>query len=206
MLSVRLQLLRMADFEEKLAILLLCMQPNFVSDAILPSFASFCTMPDDFTIDWACDLSYEPSLLKEIELLKDEGNNRDYLRITVPWSRTFTNKIIPHDLDLTANARGKLGLDLSELVTVFMPITVHDERTNHTIGVKLLGSRQKNIWIMLNRMVDLVDVPPSDASSSVTSLSSSKLSVSEHHTPHRSGSLDMLWSDKHESDQVFHLY
>ncbi|KAI8078885.1 uncharacterized protein BX664DRAFT_362434 [Halteromyces radiatus] len=196
MLSVRLQLFRMVNFQEKLAILLSCTIINFSSDVILPSFASNY---NHYFFNVATGLSYKTAWLKDIELLKDEDINRDYLRITVPWSRTFTDTTLSHDLVITKHARGKLGLDASEVMTVFIPIVVHDERTNHTMGVKLLGNRQKNIWVMLNRMMDLVDVPPSDASSN-------KVSVVEHHTPHRSDSLDMLWSDKHENDQVFHLY
>ncbi|KAI8078884.1 uncharacterized protein BX664DRAFT_369288 [Halteromyces radiatus] len=139
-LSVRPQLFRMVKLQEKLAILLSCTIAGFSSDVVLPSFVSNY---NHLFFKIACDLSYRPSLLNNIELLKDEDINRDYLRITVPWSRTFTDKILSHDLGITQDACGKLGLNTSELVTVFMPIIVHDERTNHTLGVKLLGSRKK---------------------------------------------------------------
>ncbi|KAI8078787.1 uncharacterized protein BX664DRAFT_389169 [Halteromyces radiatus] len=200
MLSVRLQLLRIVKFQEKLALLLLCTKSTFVSDIILPSFASCLSSSDAVLLRWATELSYKPSLLEGIELHKDEDANRDYLRITVPWSRTFTDPILPHDMELSEYARRELGLDLSELEAVFMPITVHDEKTNHTMGVKLLGDRQKNIWIMLNRMTDLVDVPSSSSSSSGNG------SAGEHHGLRKFRSVDTLWSNKHEDNQVFHLY
>ncbi|KAI8078786.1 uncharacterized protein BX664DRAFT_369197 [Halteromyces radiatus] len=196
-LSVRLQLLRIVQFQEKLAILLLCTQSSFVSDIILPSFASCNSGAEEHILDWATKLSYKPTLLKEIELLKDEDANCDYLRVVVPRSRTYyVDTIHAHDIELTENARGKLGLDLAELVTSFLPITVHsDERTNHTLGVKLLGNLEKNIWIMLNRMTDWTDVPASPSGNG---------SAGQHHESHELDTSDTLWSN--EDEMVFHLY
>ncbi|SAL96418.1 hypothetical protein [Absidia glauca] len=200
MVSVRLRLLRIVSFKEKLAILLSCTLPSFISDIILPSFA---TAYKPLNLNWAIELSQKESMIKELDL--EEDGTMDYMRVTVPWSRTFTESAVQHDLDVSTTALSKLGLDSANIVTVFIPITVHDERTNHTLGIKLFGDRSKNKWIILHRMVDLVDVLPTTPHAD-TAPSSPHEDHPHPHPPHRSASLDTLWSDKHEADQVFHIY
>lgn len=212
--SVRLQLYSMVSFEEKLTMLLCGVRPSFKSDVMLPSFAAFYR---DVDFDWAHELANLPALIKAMDLhqLEEEGSKMHYLAVTVPWSRTFTDHAVEHDLNVAGHALTRLGLSelLEELVTVFIPITVHNEQTQHTLGIKLFGHREQNKWIMLHRMVDLVDVPPTtptpptdaDTDKMLTQLPGPPRHAPPH-PPHRSASLDTLWSEKMEMDQVFHIY
>ncbi|ORZ05623.1 hypothetical protein BCR42DRAFT_427994 [Absidia repens] len=208
--SVRLVLYRLVSFEEKLTLLLCSILPSLGSNVILPSFAF---VYQDTNFDWAWQLSNgAPTLIKAIDLITptvaEDDKKQDqlvHLKIVVPWSRTFTDSAVEHDLDVSGHALACLGLTdlLDELVTVFVPITVHNEVTHHTLGIKLFGHREQNKWIVLHRMVDLVDVPPS----TTPDVSTVSLPAPLHRTlPHRSGSLDTLWSVKKEVDQVFHIY